>query len=923
MKKTKKFVSILLALVLTVSSFSILSAVTASAVTDTKVYVEIPDFWGEVKWNSKHTQAAVYCHLYRIYGGSPLKETTSATKAERCEWEHDNVYSFDTTALGTLEEGADYGIIFCADNTQNVRYQTCDMTMGIQCLGDTMIATHETRPNAVDSERFDYVGKWTDPTNKELFGAMNLIDSLGNFLGGKFPPNTPKAKLIADRLYDPAFKMKTNAKYFTTQRFNELEAELGVTAREVYDQYVETYKNKLEENIANGYLVDMYDKDGNPVFLVPTFERVAERLGITNGDETTNEPIIEPVETTVEPTTAEPTIAETTNEPVTEPEPVYVVAGSTHLFGDIWYGLPESGNIMVKDGDIYTFTIKDFDDIDSEIRLKIVENIDGKQNWYGEENGSDVAFVVPEKTDLTITFDPATKKIQVIGDDLLYPPEPCVPYQCIRIAGNDNAEGTSDWLHGKFWDPAADENIMQEIEENVFSITFDYVTESLGYEFNCVANGNWNNYWGTDSTDFIELESNITLDAAYNQNPVIFDLDCDSKVTITLDLRDFDYATKEGAKISIEAVPVEKEETTVPATEPTTAFVPATEPTTAFVPVTEPTTAFVPVTEPTTVFIPATEPTTASELLPSVADTKIYFEVPTDKWGEVKWNSKHTQAAVYCHLYRIYGGSPLKETTFATKHERCTWEHDNVYSFDTTALGTIEEGADYGVIFCADCVKDGETVRYKTCDMTMGIQCLGDTVIVKDNPYLAPSDSVHEYIGEWKSAEKIVICGEKSYIDSHGNITPGKLPLNMPKAKHIADRLYQSAFNMKVSAGFFTTERLNELEAALGVTAREVYVQYVLDYKDIVEQGVASGELVDKYDKETGAVEFLVPTAERVAERLGIAIPVFGDVDGDGEASINDVTEIQMYLAKLCELSFTQTTLADVDGDGQVSINDA
>ncbi|MBQ3969625.1 MAG: hypothetical protein II685_03960, partial [Clostridia bacterium] len=298
------------------------------------------------------------------------------------------------------------------------------------------------------------------------------------------------------------------------------------------------------------------------------------------------------------------------DEPTTDKEPVYVVAGSTHCLGDIWYGLPESGNIMVKDGDIYTFTIKDFDDIDSEIRLKIVENIDGKQNWYGEENGSDVAFVVPEKTDLTITFDPATKKIQVIGDDLLYPPEPCVPYQCIRIAGNDNAEETSDWLHGKFWDPAADENIMQEIEENVFSITFDYVTESLGYEFNCVANGNWNNYWGTDSTDFIELESNITLDAAYNQNPVIFDLDCDSKVTITLDLRDFDYATKEGAKISIEAVPVEKEETTVPATEPTTAFVPATEPTTAFVPV--------------------TEPTTASELSPSVADTKIYFEVPTD-----------------------------------------------------------------------------------------------------------------------------------------------------------------------------------------------------------------------------------------------------------------------------------------------------
>ncbi len=305
----------------------------------------------------------------------------------------------------------------------------------------------------------------------------------------------------------------------------------------------------------------------------------------------------------------------------------------------------------------------------------------------------------------------------------------------------------------------------------------------------------------------------------------------------------------------------------------------------------------------------------------AATDTKVYVEIP-DFWGEVKWNSKHTQPAVYCHLYRIYGGSPLKETTFATSKERCTWEHDNVYSFDTTALGTIEEGADYGVVFVADCIKDGETIRYQICDMTMGIQCIGDTVIVKDNPYLAPSDSVHEYIGEWKSAENIVICGEKSYIDSHGNITPGKLPLSMPKAKHIADRLYDSAFN-EITSKYFTTERLNELEAALGVTAREVYVQYVLDYKDIVEQGVASGELVDKYDLETGAVEFLVPTAERVAERLGIAIPVLGDVDGDGEASINDVTEIQMYLAKLGEFTSTQAALADVDGDGQVSINDA
>ena len=464
MKKTKKFVSILLALVLTVSSFSILSAVTPSAAADTKVYVEIPDFWGEVKWNSKHTQAAVYCHLYRIYGGSPLKETTFATSKERCTWEHDNVYSFDTTALGTIEEGALYGVRFVSDNTNGERNQTCDMAMAIQCLGDTMIVKNNPYLAPFDDVH-DYIGEWSDPDNRQ--------------------------------------------------------------------------------------------------------------------------------------------------------------------------------------------------------------------------------------------------------------------------------------------------------------------------------------------------------------------------------------------------------------------------------------------------FGPLTEPALSDKM-------SVCFEVPKN-WGEV--------VNVYCHLYNVYGGSPLEETTFASKKERCIRKYDsNVYSFNTLSLGGIEPNADYGVVFVADCIKDGETIRYQICDMTMGIQCIGDTVKVTDETHSsgAADSTMRQYIGEWNRPFNQELFGEKSYIDSHGNITPGKLPLNMPKAKHIADRLYDSAFN-EITSKYFTTERLNELEAELGVTARDVYVEYVIDY----------GKLVDELISNPPDGYYLKPTLQNVAERLGIAIPVLGDVDGDGEASINDVTEIQMYLAKLGEFTSTQTALADVDGDGQVSINDA
>ena len=390
MKKTKKFVSILLALVLTVSSFSILSAVTASAVTDTKIYVEIPDFWGEVKWNSKHTQAAVYCHLYRIYGGSELKETTFATKTERCVWEHDNVYSFDTTTLGTIEDGADYSAIFCADNTKGERHQTCDMTMGIPCLGDTMTITTETRPNAVDSEKVDYLGEWIE--NKENFGPMAIIDSLANILPGKWPFYAPKQKFIADKLYDPGFKMKTNAKYFNTQRLNELEAELGVTARDVYDYYEEKFEKLIEEKVLSTELVDKLDKDGNFEFCVPLLERVAERLGIAS----------------------------------------YVVAGSKNFLGTKWDGSPDSGNVMTKDGEVYTFTKRVSPDPNNkDMRFKICANYGDRQRMHGlkaasdtydpsdflyDTNDFDCTFKVTKETDVTITYDFLRKTITVTGD---------------------------------------------------------------------------------------------------------------------------------------------------------------------------------------------------------------------------------------------------------------------------------------------------------------------------------------------------------------------------------------------------------------------------------------------------------------------------------------------------------------------------
>lgn len=51
--------------------------------------------------------------------------------------------------------------------------------------------------------------------------------------------------------------------------------------------------------------------------------------------------------------------------------------------------------------------------------------------------------------------------------------------------------------------------------------------------------------------------------------------------------------------------------------------------------------------------------------------------------------------------------------------------------------------------------------------------------------------------------------------------------------------------------------------------------------------------------------------------------PLKGDVNGDGNVGIDDVTYIQKYLANLAEFTEEQMALADVNKDGEVNIDDA
>ncbi len=242
-------------------------------------------------------------------------------------------------------------------------------------------------------------------------------------------------------------------------------------------------------------------------------------------------------------------------QPAPVEDTVYVVAGTENLTGYNWSGSPDTGNVLEKNGDVYSFTFKNVNVIDEEMQFKIVANKEGSDpEWIGDENGHNIGIKLKEACDITITFDPATKKISVSGQSV-YEDSDIFLIDSMRIVGAaDINKGT--WLNGISWNTAADENLMAEVLPNIYRITFYNLPNEMGYEFKFAANGDWNANWGVDEETDVAI--NAPINAVYNgsQN-VSFDLDEESDVTLTLDLTDFDYATKSGAVITISVTPSE------------------------------------------------------------------------------------------------------------------------------------------------------------------------------------------------------------------------------------------------------------------------------------------------------------------------------------------------------------------------------
>ena len=264
---------------------------------------------------------------------------------------------------------------------------------------------------------------------------------------------------------------------------------------------------------------------------------------------------------------------------VSAADTTYVVAGAEELCGVLWKGSPEEApaNVMTDNGD-GTYT-KVFTNVQpaSGLTLKVVENgADGSQNWIGDATGNNITFNVTAASDVTVKFDSSTKEITVTGDGVQFVTN--LDIKSINAVGNGDPEDAS-WLNGVAWDPAA--NPMTEVSEKVYEITFKNVSKFDNYQVKFAANGGWTDSWGGAAENFTP-ESGVEFDAAYNGENLTVNVPYEfADVTLKLDLTNFDYATKAGAKatVTVTEVSTPAETTEVATTEATTA--PATQATAA------------------------------------------------------------------------------------------------------------------------------------------------------------------------------------------------------------------------------------------------------------------------------------------------------------------------------------------------------
>lgn len=219
-------------------------------------------------------------------------------------------------------------------------------------------------------------------------------------------------------------------------------------------------------------------------------------------------------------------------------EHTYIVAGSkAEIFGTSWDGTYEANKMTKQTDGTYqkTYTV---DQAYEDVQLKVVK--DGS-DWIGDDNGYNVSFNLTGAGNFTVTINPETNVVSVTGDIVSF--ASTLDYESVYAVGN----GEDAWLNGAAWDPAYQDNQMTEVSDGVWEISFENVPAGYARNIKFTIDGAWTHNFGGTFSEF-----GVATDAVYNGDNIEFDTENDlQNIKVQLDLSNFDFTTKEGAKFTI------------------------------------------------------------------------------------------------------------------------------------------------------------------------------------------------------------------------------------------------------------------------------------------------------------------------------------------------------------------------------------
>ena len=523
----KKFISVMLAALMLASTMSA-TIVSAAEVAEPVYVVAGSESLCGLSWNGNPEEATDNIMTFSDDVYTKVFENVAVGENYEIKVVENNVGS-DPVWIGN--NGTDFNVVF------NV-VEACDVTVTLSA--DKIITVSGdgvTFPEGLDIENMFVVGNAADETDPWMNGAAWNPSAEVNKME-EVAENVYSITFEGVEMFEDGYQGKFAANGAWTHSWGGVYTESGVAFDAVYngDNIVvpvsyETANVTLTLDLS---AFDFATKTGAKATITVEDAAVEDTTASEEVEDTTaSEEVTDPVEDT------------TASEEVTDPvaEDVYVVAGSEQLCGVNWNGNAEEApeNVMVGADGVYTKVFTDVQPAEG-LQIKVVKN---NTDWIGDETGNNVTFNVTTACDVTVTYDVATGKITVTGEGVELVME--LEYESVYAVGNA-ADESDPWMNGAAWNQAAEVNKMTMVSEGVYTITFENVEMfEEGYQAKFALDGEWTHSWGGAYT-----ESGVAFEGVYNGDnvviPVLYEL---ADVTLTLDLSNFDYATKTGAVITV------------------------------------------------------------------------------------------------------------------------------------------------------------------------------------------------------------------------------------------------------------------------------------------------------------------------------------------------------------------------------------